>query len=451
MRDVDIVYLYEHVSRELDVACVVTALLEHDYGMTTEIVQWPVEFPRILNKLRPRRLVVFPFCYTERDFAPLLAYWNNAHYFNLTWEQLFYEGNAKTKTPRGKFALNGVVHHAWSARYADLLRSNGVPDEHIFLNGHPAYSLYDLPYRGYFPSRAEIAAYFGLDPLREWIFFPENYNWAFYPKGRLKLFLRDDQTMEDIYEMQRFCDQSFSRVLKWFVGFLESFDNVELIIRPRPSTTLNEFRSAVDQVLKNVPDRMHIIQEGSVREWILASDITLSSYSTSLIEAAVAGKRANILEPYPLPLRLQSEWHQYLPHIRNYSQFEELCNPGKLENRATELGNWARTTLMANGDSIRNISEELYKLSNSPVSQEKYTSLSKWSLFPSKMWAPYRNLRQKYRYLRTHGVEPVYTKDFIPKEVIHYRKEKWLGIINSTPVKLNGIKVTDQTRKNANR
>ena len=263
MRRVDIAYLYEHASRELDVACAVTARLRNDYGLSVQILHWPQGFSEAVASLKPR-LVTLPFCYSERSYVNLLHFWNESLFFNLTWEQLLYPGNQKAKTPRGEFALRHVVHHAWSEAYAGLLRDQGIPDEHIFCNGQPAYALYDEPYRRYFPSRAELAARYGLDERKRWIFFPENYNWAFYSDATLQRFLADGQSLEDITEMRDFCNRSLHEVLNWCRTAAMKQD-VEIILRPRPSTTLERFRHEVEQSLPDLPAGLHMIQDESVR------------------------------------------------------------------------------------------------------------------------------------------------------------------------------------------
>jgi hypothetical protein len=163
VREVDVVYLYEHAARELDVACAVTARLRAA-GIRVEIVHWPTGFPHAVTQIRPR-LVVLPFCYTEDSYEALLAYWRESIFFNLTWEQLFYSGNQQAKTPRGEFARRHVFHHAWSEMYQSFLMDAGLAGKNIFLNGQPAYTLYDEPYRGYFPSRVELAERLRLDLL----------------------------------------------------------------------------------------------------------------------------------------------------------------------------------------------------------------------------------------------------------------------------------------------
>jgi len=184
MKKIDILYLYEHVDRELDVACIVKIYLEQRHGLNAEIVQHP--FGQLspdlnLDGARPR-VVAMPHAY----YTPYLLDWPKATYVSLMWEQLFYKGNRLVKIPRGTFALKHVLHHAWGEFSSDYLQEVGVPKDHIFVNGNMAYALYGEPYCGYYTGRAELARRYGLDPNKRWIFFPENYNWAFYTEEKLK-------------------------------------------------------------------------------------------------------------------------------------------------------------------------------------------------------------------------------------------------------------------------
>jgi surface carbohydrate biosynthesis protein len=431
VREVDIVYLYEHAGRELDVACAVAAILERDHLLSVEIVQWPVGFGRVVHKLRPKKMVILPYCYVETDFSPLLAYWRGIHYVNLTWEQLFYPGNERMKTPRGEYAIRDVLHHVWSEHYVDLLRKNGVSDENIFLNGQPAFTLYDEPYRLYFTSREKLAQRYSLDPSKKWLFFPENYNWAFYSKGRLDQFIRDGLSPDQVDTMREYCDLSLNQVLHWFKTLVQSIEGVEIIIRPRPSTTVDQFISATQNCLGEIPAGVKIIQDGTVREWILSSDLILSSHSTSLIEGAVAGKQVFMIEPYPIPAVLQVVWHQFLPRIRNFDDLFNICTHDE-EHKLVDgrLADWARNNLMSKGDSIHNLVIFLSELMHAPARPPQSHVLQNATRYPPVgLWVIYRNLRRLYFYWRTQAIEPVFLKDMVSQSEIAGRKMKWLEIL----------------------
>ncbi len=426
MREVDVVYLYEHAARELDVACAVSACLRNA-GVEVEIVHWPTGFPVTVTRLRPQ-LVILPFCYTEDSYEALLAYWREAIFLNLSWEQWFYPGNQKAKTPRGEFAVNHVIHQAWSETYQDFLLRNGLAEKNIFLNGQPAYALYDEPYRGYFPSRAELALLHGLDPSRRWVFFPENYNWAFYSEATIQQFMRGGQSLEEIREMIEYCNRSLADVLQWFAHIAQK-ENVEIILRPRPSATLENFQETVNKILPEVPSHLRIIQHGSVREWILASDVILSSHSTSLIEGAVAGKPVFMVEPHPMPAALKVEWHDLVGRLKTCEDVHRAC-AGTFNVEDSRLGDWARGTMMRRGDAIRNLADFITTLRSGkkdappPPPRAVATPSLKW-IPPAMAWSLYRRVKQSLRFRATDGIEPEFVKDVVSREEIEAHIRRW--------------------------
>jgi surface carbohydrate biosynthesis protein len=429
MQEVDVVYLFEHAARELDVACAVVAGLRQA-GLRTKVIHWPTGFPKAVVEVRPR-VVVLPFCYTEQSYDALLAYWRRSTFFNMSWEQLFYFGNQKAKTPRGEFASQHVIHHAWSDSYAAFLREQGIPSDRIFLNGQPAFTLYDRPYRNYYPSKQALAERHGLDAHRRWVFFPENYNWAFYSKRMLQQFIENGQSPDDVRVMQEFCELSLKAVLEWCAKAVQG--DIELILRPRLSTTLDEFEAFVRHVLPEIPKRLHILQSGSVREWILVSDVVVSSYSTSLIEAAVADKPVFILEPFSIPASLQVAWHDMLPHIKKEQAFLQMCasNEKIVDGR---LSKWARQELAGHGDAIRNLTEFLILLARGektpPPIPSREVAIPALKYVPPKwMWSIYRRLKQWLRYRASGGIEPEFVKDALPAAAIEAKVVDWATVL----------------------
>lgn len=431
MRKVDVVYLYEHAARELDIACAVAARLRKDYSIYAEIIHWPTGFPGAVRRIHPK-LVILPFCYTEKSYEALLAYWRDACFFNATWEQLFYSGNQKAKTPRGEFALNHVIHHAWSEFYADFLIRIGLPEKRIFRNGQPAYALYDPPYRLYFCSRSDLADRYHLDPARRWIFFPENYNWAFYSEATIKRFIASGQSPADVTAMREYCERSLDQVIWWLADVAQKGE-FEVIMRPRPYTTVDEFRSVMEKVLSILPPHLHVIQQESVREWILASDLVFSSHSTSLIEAAVAGKPVFMLEPYPIPDALKVGWQELVLHIQTQSQFLAVCS-GSQQTNDERLATWARSTLMSRGDSIANLADFIASLLGGnveippPPDPVVATPALRW-IPPAWMWSMYRQLKQVIRHPVTSGVELGFVKDIVEPKVIEENIQEWIHLL----------------------
>src|SRR5215213_3566970 len=109
-RNPEVVYFYESVARELDVACAVKCLCEQRYGLSVELVQWPFGIPHALKLSQPQ-VVVTPHGLSFYNWKECLLDWRKSIYFDLAWEQLLYDGNRAAKTPQGEFACKHIIHH----------------------------------------------------------------------------------------------------------------------------------------------------------------------------------------------------------------------------------------------------------------------------------------------------------------------------------------------------
>ena len=436
-KPIDIVILYEKALRELDVACALKVMLEKE-GVSVAIVQQDYDYGEALTNYRPR-VVVLPFCYQNRSNNIYLLRWRGAVFVNLTWEQFFYKGNRQAKTPRGEFPLNHVIHCAWSQDYLNLLSEIGVPSRHTFLSGNPALGLYLEPYRNYFRGRAAIAATYGLDPTRRWVFFPENYNWAFYEESMLRQMVADGQSAEEVAAMRDFATRSFNQAMVWCKRLVAEMD-VELILRPRPATVASVMRKRVEVLVGDLPKHFHIIQDETVREWILASDMVVSSYSTSLIEAAVAGRPILMLEPLTLPDSLVQAWHTLVPKAGNYEELRAAVDapcigPGE------RLAAWAGSSLLATGDPLRTLVAYLVQFclnDNTPRPLPASRLAVTWGApdgVPVLMWWAWKYLRSFISQFKAfcrirHTPAPDITTDVVAKHTIEARCAQWKACLS---------------------
>ena len=429
----DFCVLFERAAREIDVATALAHILSRRHGMTTEIVQQYAARAAVFGRIAPE-VVILPYAYHQRYNNHYLLRWRKATFFNLTWEQLFYPGVAAAKSPTGEFAVQHVIHNAWSDVYADLLRARGVPEPHIFISGQPAYALYQEPYRRYFKTRSQVAQENGLDPARRWVFLPENYNWAFYDDAMLAELTRSGQPAEQVAAMRAVVTASFETAMRWCAALARRSD-VELIIRPRPTTSPQLFRARLEEVVGPLPPRISITVRDTVREWILASDVVVSSYSTALIEAAIAGRPSFILEPVPLPASLHSEWHALLPHLRSEQELfaAALTPPGDGDS---PLGQWARSTLLSKGDPIVRIADQLARIraGSAPVPEpapwRSITPETRFGIpsrllyearrrFPTPLWPPFRR------------VDPMLVGDVAAAREVPERVQRWGPILDA--------------------
>jgi surface carbohydrate biosynthesis protein len=353
MQPVDILYFIEHKARELDIACAVKYLIENRHPLSVEIRSIVLDLEKTLTQFSPR-LIVLPFCVSinSLNLEKIVSRWPAARYVNLSYEQLLGEAQKKFKAPADDFARNCVLHHAWGDFFREFLLDSGVPEQNIVVNGNPSYALYQEPYKRFYGDvRNELAQKFELNPGKRWVFVPENYGWAFFENHMLRDRIKRGFDSEHAYIYRDFSVDSLRTAAEWWcAGAL--LDEVELIIRPRPAVPRDIFQEKIEGMVGDLPDQLHIIKDGSAREWILASDVIFSSYSTTLLEAAAAQKPFYMLVPYPFPEFIHVDWNDLADQVKTVDQFLSILTQPSLDHNWTTLEAWVKETMLSQGDPI---------------------------------------------------------------------------------------------------
>ncbi len=417
-RPVDVLWLVEHVDRELDVAVCGAIELERRFGLTVEIANYYRDVDRVTAGLQPS-LVVVPFFYSADDpgTAVYVRTWPGAAFVDLRWEQVLYQANKALKRVRGEVARQRVPHVAWTVAHQHELREQGVPEAHALLTGNPAFALYQVPYRRAFPDRTHLAARHALDADRPWLFFPENYRWAFAKQKTLKQ-LEERQTgitADQLETLREYCQASLKTVVTWLNDVARE-SGWEVILRPRPSTDTDALQSLVAEVVGVPAPRLHVIKDCSVREWTLASDRVMSSFSTTLIEAALAGKPVNTITPAPVPELLRYDWCALVSDIGSAADLHDALHADSSGN-PSRLQAWAREQFQPRGDAIAALAEALGRLAVNRGAASSGTAAAsegderprapKWffntSAHDKDVWTPDELAARRARMLRAIG------------------------------------------------
>jgi surface carbohydrate biosynthesis protein len=375
-KPIDVLWLIEHVAREFDVACAVKAIAEHKYNLKVEVCNLYQHIQNFLVGFDPK-VVVHPFVYfvkgalaTEEVFKR----WPDAIHVNVAWEQLHYNAHKKIKAPADEITKTGVIHYAWGNFYRDYLLEHGVPESKVVVNGHPAYQLYKDPYRSFFQDRAALAQAHNLDLNKRWIFVPENYRWAFAQK-KIDFFVSLGGDRKELEELVKFSIPSLKLLLMACLR-ASNEDNIEIIFRPRPAVPTRNIQEFFKSEVGKETEKIKFIKEGSVREWILASDLVVSSYSTSLLEAAIAGKPAWMFAPIQIPDSLHCEWYDYAPKLGSPEEFVDICVGLINHGGDSTLAHWALKTLLPASDPIERLAADLKNLSQKTLNGRRVGELS---------------------------------------------------------------------------
>lgn len=345
---IDVLIYVEHPSRELDLASLYCHLLESKHGLEARMA--PVFFRdyEVFASFDPKVVVLPNYYAPSKGSEKTRAFFPHAQFLNLSSEQIFSRLNYDRKAPKGDFALKDLMFLAWSEGYRDYLISKAVEPSNITVTGNPTYSLYLFPWSRLYDRRLELAKKHGLDPRKRWVFFPENYGAAWFSREKMAKMIDDGADREGVEANHQTALESLREVCAWLNSVPSG---VELILRPRPSTGKDKFLDLAGQWLKTDTPGLTITDEGTVREWILASDSVASSYSTSLIEAAVAGKDICMALPLPLPPSLYHEFYDLVPSAKTEEEWQAFIK-GEAEGSPLPLAEWAKEAFMPLGDPV---------------------------------------------------------------------------------------------------
>lgn len=325
MKDIDLLYFVEHRDREMDAAAAIAALLDKCFGRSVKVEPIGYGTYRSASKYIPK-VVVTPFC-PSVETVPLNVFWeiygDDIHYANLGFEQLLANLFRYSHVPRDKFSKEVAYHCAWNNEYKDWLVENGVPPAHIPITGSPQHTFYLSKYKRLLASREEVAAEIGINAQRKWAFFPFNYGGAFYGEAVRTGMLRKGQPPEMLDAYIKFCRQSFDAVMSWLLRAAHEHRDTFFIIRPRPLEEREVYLERIRSI-GSIPPNIIVVKRRPIRDWIANSDIVFSSFSTTLLDALVAGKNAFSLLPYPLPEWLRNDWNDLIPAVRNSEEFTAI-------------------------------------------------------------------------------------------------------------------------------
>ena len=316
MRNIDVLFLVEHVDRELDAVACIIEKLQSNFGISSDARNYYYDMSYAVGRYDPK-IVVMPFFYGADHIYPITytERWPNAKFLNLGWEQILIKVDVAMKVPRDETARTRVHHICWTLQHRDFLQQNGVVTKHLHLTGNPVMKFYDHPYKNYFKSREWLARRHGLDPARKWVLFPENYIFAFLSDQNLRdLASQQNADPKFLAQAREYCDRSLKQFFSWTKDLDRENDPI-VILRPRPATTRDQMVEFMHRATGTPAKNLRIIKAESAREWILAADHVISSFSTTLIEAALAGKMIHMFSPEPLPEALHGDWHGFVPRL----------------------------------------------------------------------------------------------------------------------------------------
>lgn len=320
-KKVDLVFFVEHKDRELEPIKLIASKLRSEHGLSSAILSIGFHMHHAL-KIKPKAFIL-PYLFSRKNWPAslLIRKKNPTHFVNLNWEQLLCNANLAYKKPRDEFSKSNVYHLCWNSEFAEKLLSFGVAEAKIKITGNPARDiLQHFCLKNGRDLRKTIADRFSLDDKKKWVFIPENYSWAFLTDLEIKKRINAGYSQDLAQGMRLYANQCIIEFLQ-FIHKLSTRSDYEVILRPHPGVTLQEYENVFNRHTGSVPKNLLISKELSIREWIAASDIIGSSWSTAVFDAKHAHKKCFLFTPFERPAFLDMPWFSSVPNIKSFEEF----------------------------------------------------------------------------------------------------------------------------------
>lgn len=312
----DFLILYEHTVREYESDLLLKLELERR-GYTAEIRQLlDRKKLRYFTWKKPKVLV--SSCMYDNEAINSHVYNNVGRLdkiVNLHWEQMLSD----TQEEGDWFNFNGnakkCIQTCWGKRTSQRLMDHGMEQKNCPVTGAVMMDFVRPEFKGYFKSKADLCAEFGLDATKELHLYISSFGYA-------------SMTEQEVKELSEMAGTDFSgfattnrismaETLRWFDLYLAQHPEVEVVYRRHPS----EWNSPALAELAQKRPNFHVIFSYGVKDWIMAADSISIWMSTAIAEVYMAGKSCHILRPTPIEHEYDPVIYAGAKYVTSYEEF----------------------------------------------------------------------------------------------------------------------------------
>ncbi len=313
----DVLIVYERKQRELENAILLQIELE-SRGYSCDVVQFYEASNFNLLNINSPKVILTPHLYNTKSVYRNLARFGHADFLiNLQYEQVLSKKweELGAHTPKG--LAQKFYHICWGDEVVKRLKEGGVPNENIKVFA-PLHL--DLLRKEYRPPQKQIKELlsdeFNIDSTKKWTLFLSSFTYADIELTRLKV--NEAAAGTDLSDFPIIHTESRNELIEWFSRVLDKDKENILIYRPHPDELSLDKIERLEQIYPN----FRVIRDKAVKEWIAASDVLYTWYSTSVVEAHFLEKPYSILRPFPLPETFDSVLLRHGKYIETYDNFE---------------------------------------------------------------------------------------------------------------------------------
>ena len=314
----DFIIIYERKQRELENDILLKIELEKR-GYTCEVVQYyEGDYFNIFN-INPPKVILVPHLYGNANLYRTFSRFGRAnHIVNLQYEQVLSTKWEKLGHHDPKEEAKKAMHICWGEKTKERLVKAGVSSQNLKVLGAPHLDLLRKEYRKPpMDLKQHFSKKYNIDFSKRWILFLSSFTYANISDSRLTM--NEASAGIKLSDFREIHTNSRNEILDWFSKILEHDTKNIFIYRPHPDELMLD---PVVKLEKKFPN-FKIIRDQPVKQWINASDVIYSWYSTSVVEAHFLDKPYAILRPLVLPDSFDSVLLKHADFITSYDLFKK--------------------------------------------------------------------------------------------------------------------------------
>lgn len=311
-----ILIVYERKNRELENAVLLKLKFE-SLGHECLIVQFYESDKFSIQKRKVYDVIFVPHLYCSKGvYRTLARFGYTKEIINLQYEQVLSKKweDLGHHTPTG-LAMN-YKHICWGRATQTRLLNSGINSDNCVLTGALHMDLLDSSVEASHQAKSSLSSKFNLSPDRKWKLFLSSFTYADISEAGLKQ--NEKVASTDLSSFKDIHTKSRDELLLWFDSVLKKDHISYLIYRPHP----DEADLSKLTELQRKYENFKVISYGAAKDWIQASELILSWYSTTVVESHFLGKPYVILRPIPLPDYFDSVLLKKGDFIHSRSSFE---------------------------------------------------------------------------------------------------------------------------------
>jgi hypothetical protein len=319
MRNVDFLFIYEVKNREIESLCLLKYEMENRGYSVGIINTW-----QYLYKKKPEyyaKVIVVFALYNNATYDFVKQYVKGFEkIINLQWEQIF--NNEDEKNRCAFYFLKDIakkcVHISWGARnYDRLVNFCDIPEYNVKIGGNVSLDFLRPEFKGYYKNRINLLHQYKMSPEKRVYLFISSFAYAYLPEEDIQ---KANGSKNNFSTLKEISSRSEKYILVWIRNILENDKNCYFIYRPHPAELKNN--NLLNKMKKKYQNFL-VIDEYSVKQWIMIADKIYTWYSTSIVEIFMAKKSCNIIRPIPIPHELDMPIYENANIINSYKEFKK--------------------------------------------------------------------------------------------------------------------------------